>query len=213
MDKISIMIVEDHALIRDTWSLLLGLNSKYEVIAALGDGQQAIEMARDKRPNIVLLDINMQPMNGFEVLKMILQLSPTSKVIGVSMHSEPVYAKKMIRGGAKGYLTKNSPREELMKAIDHVFEGKVYICEEVKKILAENEILADGDGDSRNISSLSPRELEAIGHVRDGLSSKEIADKMNISVKTVEVHRYNILKKLKVKNTAGLINLMNTHGL
>ena len=94
MSKITIMIVDDHTLIRETWSYLLGRNEDLEVIAELGDGQRAIEIARDKRPNIVLLDINMSPLNGFDILKMIRKLSPGSKVIAVSMHSQPAYAKK-----------------------------------------------------------------------------------------------------------------------
>ncbi|WP_315819545.1 response regulator transcription factor [Paraflavitalea speifideaquila] len=94
MSRISIMIVDDHTLIRETWSFLLGRNEGFEVIAEVGDGQQAIEIARDKRPNIILLDINMSPLNGFDILKMVRKLSPGSKVIAVSMHSQPAYAKK-----------------------------------------------------------------------------------------------------------------------
>ncbi len=94
MNRISIMIVDDHSLIRETWSFLLGRNEGFDVIAGVGDGQQAIEIARDKRPNIKLLDINMTPLNGFDIIKMIRKLSPGSKVIAVSMHSQPAYAKK-----------------------------------------------------------------------------------------------------------------------
>ncbi len=111
MGKITVLIVDDHTLIRETWSFLLGRNENFEVIAEVGDGQKAIDIARDKRPNIVLLDINMTPLNGFDVLKMIRKQSPGSKVIAVSMHSQPAYAKKMLRMGAKGYITKNSPRQ------------------------------------------------------------------------------------------------------
>src|SRR3954471_24782207 len=99
MSKITIMIVDDHTLISETWSYLLGRNEDLEVITTLGYGQRPIEIARDKRPNIVLLDINMSPLNGFDILKMIRNLSPGSKVIAVSMHSQPAYAKKMLRLG------------------------------------------------------------------------------------------------------------------
>jgi DNA-binding NarL/FixJ family response regulator len=190
---------------------MLSLNNKFEILGALGDGERAAEIARDKRPNIMLLDINMVPVNGFDVLKRVRKLSPATKIIGVSMHAQPAYAKKMIRGGAKGYVTKNSPSSELLKAIEVVLQGKIYVCEEVKSILLEKEI-SNGE-ESNNINTLSERELELIGFMRDGLSSKEISDKMNISVRTVEVHRHNILRKLKVKNTAALINLINAHGL
>ncbi|MEP7257149.1 MAG: response regulator transcription factor [Flavitalea sp.] len=211
MPKISVMIVDDHTLIRETWSFLLGRNENFEVIAEVGDGQTAIDTARDKRPQIVLLDINMSPMNGFDILKMIRKQSPGSKVIAVSMHSQPAYAKKMLRLGAKGYVTKNSPRQEMLDAMVEVEKGNIYICQEVKNILSD-QMLGEEEN-TAGLNQLSEREIEVINQIRDGLSSKEIADKLTISIKTVEVHRHNILKKLKVKNTASLINYINSSGL
>lgn len=205
------MIVDDHTLIRETWSFLLGRNENFEVIAEVGDGQKAVDIARDKRPNIVLLDINMTPLNGFDVLKLIRKQSPGSKVIAVSMHSQPAYAKKMLRLGAKGYITKNSPRQEMLDAITEVQNGNTYICQEVKNILSD-QMLSEEDT-TAGLNQLSEREIEVINQIRDGLSSKEIADRLAISIKTVEVHRHNILKKLKVKNTASLINYINSSGL
>ncbi len=211
MSRITIMIVDDHTLIRETWSFLLGRNEGFEVIAEVGDGQQAIEIARDKRPNIVLLDINMSPLNGFDILKMIRKLSPGSKVIAVSMHSQPSYAKKMLRLGARGYITKNSPRQEMLDAIKEVFGGQIYICQEVKNIISV-QMLGEDEA-MPGLNQLSEREIEVINLIREGLSSKEIASRLNIAIKTVEVHRHNILKKLKVKNTASLINYINASGL
>lgn len=211
MAKITVLIVDDHTLIRETWSFLLGRNENFEVIAEVGDGQKAIDIARDKRPNIVLLDINMTPLNGFDVLKMIRKQSPGSKVIAVSMHSQPAYAKKMLRMGAKGYITKNSPRQEMLDAIMDVQNGNTYICQEVKNILSDQMLSEEDTG--AGLNQLSEREIEVINQIRDGLSSKEIADRLAISIKTVEVHRHNILKKLKVKNTASLINYINSSGL
>lgn len=211
MSRISIMIVDDHTLIRETWSFLLGRNEGFEVIAEVGDGQRAIELARDKRPNIILLDINMAPLNGFDILKMIRKLSPGSKVIAVSMHSQPSYAKKMLRLGARGYVTKNSPRQEMLDAIQEVYNGQIFICQEVKNIISGQML---GEEESLpGLNQLSEREIEIINLIRDGLSSKEIAAKLSIAIKTVEVHRHNILKKLKVKNTASLINYINASGL
>src|SRR5688572_22705312 len=171
MGKISVMIVDDHTLIRETWSFLLGRNENYEVVAEVGDGQRAIDLARDKRPNIVLLDINMAPLNGFDVLKMIRKLSPGSKVIAVSMHSQPAYAKKMLRLGARGYVTKNSPRKEMLDAIHQVCAGNVYICQEVKNILSD-QMLSEEDGGGDGLNQLSEREIEVINLIRKGMSSK-----------------------------------------
>jgi two-component system invasion response regulator UvrY len=208
MKKISIMIVDDHTLIRETWSFLLGKNENFDVVAECGDGERAIELARDKRPDVVLLDINMAPMSGFDVLKMIRKYSPSSKIIGVSMHSQPAYAKKMLRLGAKGYVTKNSPRQEMLEAISEVSNNRVYVCQEVKNILSEQ--LLNGDQVNPDINNLSDREMQIVRALKEGLSSKEIASELNISLKTVEVHRHNILKKLKLKNTVSLINFINS---
>ncbi|MDO6433551.1 response regulator transcription factor [Flavitalea sp. BT771] len=208
MKKVSIMIVDDHTLIRETWSFLLGKNENFDVVAECGDGERAIELARDKRPDVVLLDINMAPMSGFDVLKMIRKYSPGSKIIGVSMHSQPAYAKKMLRLGAKGYVTKNSPRQEMLEAISEVSNNQVYICQEVKNILSEQ--MLNGDQVNPDINNLSDREMQIVRALKEGLSSKEIASDLNISLKTVEVHRHNILKKLKLKNTVSLINFINS---
>ena len=208
MKKVSIMIVDDHTLIRETWSFLLGKNENFDVVAECGEGDRAIELARDKRPDVVLLDINMAPMSGFDVLKMIRKYSPGSKIIGVSMHSQPAYAKKMLRLGAKGYVTKNSPRQEMLEAISEVSNNHVYICQEVKNILSDQ--LLNNDQENPDINTLSDREMQIVRALKEGLSSKEIASELNISLKTVEVHRHNILKKLKLKNTVSLINFINS---
>jgi len=208
MKKVSIMIVDDHTLIRETWSFLLGKNENFDVVAECGDGERAIELARDKRPDVVLLDINMAPMSGFDVLKQIRKFSPGSKIIGVSMHSQPAYAKKMLRLGAKGYVTKNSPRQEMLEAIAEVSNNRIYICQEVKNILSDQ--LLNGDQVNPDINNLSDREMQIVRALKEGLSSKEIASELNISLKTVEVHRHNILKKLKLKNTVSLINFINS---
>jgi two-component system, NarL family, invasion response regulator UvrY len=202
------MIVDDHTLIRETWSFLLGKNENFEVVAECGNGERAIELARDKRPDVVLLDINMAPMSGFDVLKMIRKYSPSSKIIGVSMHSQPAYAKKMLRLGAKGYVTKNSPRNEMMLAITEVSNNHVYVCQEVKNILSEQ--MLNGDQANPDINNLSDREMQIVRALKEGLSSKEIAAELSISLKTVEVHRHNVLKKLKLKNTVSLINFINS---
>ena len=210
MKKTTVMIVDDHELLQDTWSLLLTSSEKYEVVGKTGNGEAAIEMAGEKRPDIMLVDINMTPMNGFEVLQQVRKFSPGTKVIGVSMHSQPAYAKKMLREGAKGYITKNSSSEEFLFGINEVAEGRQYVCKQVKEILAEQVL---GGDKSIGIEALSKRELEVIGYIRDGLTSKEIANLLSIASKSIEVHRHNILKKLGVKNSAGLIQLINTHGL
>ena len=209
MSKINILIADDHKLIRETWSYILNSDSRFQVIAECGDAQGAVELAKAKRPHVVLMDINMTPFSGLEATQRIRKISPGSKVIGVSMHSQPAYAKKMLQMGARGYVTKNSSKEEMIKAILEVNHGNKYICDEIKNIISEQ--LLDEKEDSPNINALTEREMQIINFIKEGLSSKEIATSLNISLKTVEVHRHNILKKLKLKNSASLVNFINTN--
>ena len=208
--KITILIVDDHKLIRDTWSFILNSDERFQVIAETDTGQSAIEISDNYHPDIILMDINMSPMNGFEATKEIRRISPSSKIIGVSMHSQPAYAKKMLQVGAVGYITKNSSKEEMITAISEVASGSKYICNEVKTILSE-QILEDSEKPDVNL--LSQREVEIINQIKQGQSSREIAQHLNITLKTVEVHRHNILKKLNLKNTAALVNFINNAGM
>jgi DNA-binding NarL/FixJ family response regulator len=210
MEAISILIADDHKLIRDTWSFILNTDQRFKVVAECSNGEEAIEQAKLKRPQIVLMDINMSPVTGLEATKQIRKVSPGSKIIGVSMHSQPAYAKKMLQIGAKGYVTKNSSRDEMFKAILEVHKGNRYICDEVKNIISEQIM---DDGPAQGINSLSERELQIVKLIKEGFSSKEISTQLSISLKTVEVHRHNILKKLNLKNSAALVNYINTYAV
>lgn len=211
MGKITILLVDDHKLIRDSWSFILNSDSRFQVIGETSNADEAVEIARTKKPDIVLMDINMTPVNGFEATKLVRKYSPGSKIIGISMHSMPAYARRMLQIGAMGYITKNSSKDELINSIVEVYSGKKYICEEVKNILAQQEL--EDEGGTPDMNVLSRRELDIVQLIKEGLSSKEIALRLDISLKTVEVHRYNILKKLNLKNTAALVNFINVHGL
>ncbi|MBL7724660.1 MAG: response regulator transcription factor [Chitinophagaceae bacterium] len=211
MGKITILLVDDHKLIRDSWSFILNSDVRFQVIGETSNADEAVEIARDKKPEIVLMDINMSPVNGFEATKLVRKYSPGSKIIGISMHSMPAYARRMLQIGAMGYVTKNSSKDELLAAIIEVHNGKKYICDEVKNILAQQELEDEGGAPDMNV--LSRREIDIVQLIKEGLSSKEIAIRLDISLKTVEVHRYNILKKLSLKNTAALVNFINAHGL
>jgi DNA-binding NarL/FixJ family response regulator len=211
MQKITILLVDDHKLIRDSWSFILNSDPRFLVVGETSSGEESVVIARDKKPSIILMDVNMTPVSGFDATRQIHKISPDSKIIAVSMHTMPAYAKRMIQLGAMGYVTKNSSKEEMINAIVEVNRGKKYICHEVKTILAEQEL--DENADMGDINNLSRRELDIIKLIKEGRSSREIALDLEISLKTVEVHRYNILKKLKLKNTASLVNFINTKGL
>lgn len=210
MGKITLLLVDDHKLIRESWSIILNADPRFEVIGETYEVDQAVEFAKTKRPDLILMDINMSPINGFDATKIILREVPDALVVAISMHALPAYARRMFQMGAKGYVTKNSSKEEFVSAILEVKAGNKFICDEIKNIVAQQE-LEDGGGHP-DMNSLSKREIEVVQLIKEGLSSKEIAKNLNISLKTVEVHRYNILRKLKLKNTASLVNFINAQG-
>ena len=140
MEKITILIADDHTLVRETWSFILNSDPRFYVVAECGSGEEAVEMAKNLKPAIVIMDINLPGINGIEATQQIRKFSPGSKILGVSLHTQPTYARKMMQKGAMGYVTKNSSREEMFKAIIEVYNGKKYVCEEIKNILSEQVI-------------------------------------------------------------------------
>lgn len=206
MQKISILIADDHALLRQAWTMLLDSDPRFQVVGSCGSGEEALEMTGQLKPNIVMMDINLDGLDGFETTQLIRKIYPGTAVIGVSMHAKIVYVQKMLKMGAMGYVTKNSGAAEMTKAIVEVYNNRKYICDEIKHILSMQ--MAD-DNEQKKMNLLSMRELEIIDFLKRGSSSKEIAMQLNLSTKTIEVHRHNILKKLNVRNTAALVNHVN----
>jgi DNA-binding NarL/FixJ family response regulator len=209
LSKISILIAEDHKLIRETWALLLSADPRFVVIASCDNAKEVVQLVHALHPDVTLMDINMHPFSGMEATQLITRELPDAKIIGVSMYSKPAFAIKMFQMGAKGYVTKNSSKEEMFTAIIEVYNGKKYVCEEIRHLISGNP------GDEKNgadiSSSLTEREMQIIDLVKEGSSSRQIALSLQISLKTVEVHRHNILKKLKLKNSASLVNYINTN--
>ncbi|WP_434037225.1 response regulator [Formosa sp. 4Alg 33] len=201
MNKIKIIIADDHELFRNGLKELLIKHNDIEVLASVGDGigfMDAIERYKDV--SIVLLDLTMPNMDGFDVLKALKNESPTIKPIIISMHNDGNYIAKSAKAGAYGYLLKNTDEDELIKVIRIVSQGKKYfsptISEKMINFMSEQKI-------SENI--ISNKEKEVLGLISRGLTTKEIASKLFVSTRTIETHRANILKKLDVKNTAELI--------
>jgi DNA-binding NarL/FixJ family response regulator len=207
---IRILIADDHKLIRETWTYILNhdVDSRFKVVASCENSEDAVTLTSQKHPDVILMDINMMPFSGMEATRRIREVWPQSRIIGVTMHSQPSYARKMMQIGASGYVTKNSSREEMMEAIVEVHQGNKYVCNEIKDILfdqTEKKPTA-----LLGVNALTEREMDIINLIKNGHSSKEISVALEISLKTVEVHRHNILKKLQLKNSASLVNFMNT---
>jgi two-component system invasion response regulator UvrY len=211
MNQTTILIVDDHMLVREAWSFILNDHPGFSVIGACGSGEEAIELARSLRPDIVLMDINLPGMSGIEATSLIRKCSPSSKILGVSMHTLPVYARKMILQGASGYISKSSHRGEMFYAIREVQRGRRYICQEIKDLISEQ--ITGIDAAREALQSLTSRQLQIIARIAQGETSRQIGEALGLSVKTVEVHRYHILQKLNLKNSTSLVNFINQHRL
>ncbi len=205
--KIKIVIADDHVLIAETWATLINLDPGYEVIKVYNNTQALLDEVATLQPQIIILDINIAPISGLDAVKLIREKSPDSRTIGVSMHNQPSFAKRMISNGAMGYVTKNSPKAEMYKAINEVMDGRTYICSEIKDRITQNILIEDEA--SARLNSLTDRELDVIKLLKEGCTTEQISEKLSLSPRTVDTHRARILKKLKLKNSLSLINLIH----
>jgi DNA-binding NarL/FixJ family response regulator len=211
MEKITILIVDDHTLLRETWTLVLNADPRFQVVGSAGSGENAVELARILCPQVVIMDIALQGMDGIAATREIHAYAPSCRILGVSLHTQPAYARKMLQMGAMGYITKNSSSKEMIRAILEICNGTKYICDEIKNVIATQVI--EDKNTTAGVECLSDREIEVMEFIRTGESSKEIAEALKVSRKTVEVHRYNIMKKLSLRNVAELVNFAHTYQL
>jgi DNA-binding NarL/FixJ family response regulator len=193
-------------MLRETWAMILNNYKEFKVVGLCGSGEEGVQLAKDLKPKLILMDINLGGMNGVEATRQIRKYSPGSKILGVSLHAQPIYARNMLLAGASGYVTKGSHHQELITALKQLLLGKKYICSEIKDALSD--LLLEGQPKT-GINSLSKREIVIIDQIKVGNSSKEIAMQLGISVKTVGAHRHNILKKLGLKNSVALVHYIN----
>ena len=211
--KIKLMIAEDQAIILHSLMILINSIPNIEVIGTALNGLDLMALLENEKPDVILMDINMPKMNGIEATKILDEKMPWVKVIALSMYYHPVYIKKMFKSGAKGFVSKNATKFELGKAIQMVYGGEIYISEEISRILLREYSSATDSDEEGDYTSLTSREIEIIQLLADGLYTKEIAEKLFISDKTVERHKTNILKKLKLRNTAQLVKVAITKGI
>ncbi|MEY3348653.1 MAG: response regulator [Bacteroidota bacterium] len=204
--KVRIIIADDHLLIAETWATLINLDPEFEVVKVYDNTKTMIDEITEVRPDVAILDININPFSGIEATTMIKKLAPGTKIIGVSMHNQPSFAKKMIRNGAMGYVTKNSSKLEMYDAIRSVMKGEKFICAEIQRNITNQLLVEEEDN---KLSKLTEREIEIIKLIKNGSTNKEIAETLFLSPRTVETHRARILKKLGLKNSLSLVKYIN----
>ena len=196
--SIKVMLADDHVLMREGIKHLLEFDGSIEVIEEANDGIECLEKLKHKRPDILLLDINMSDMNGIEVLEELKRLNDPLKVLMLTVHSEVEYLVKAIDIGADGYILKDSGSQELKQAINVIMNGESYI--QPSLLPALNSRLINRDIDKEKLETLTKREMEILTQVAGGMFNKEIAINLNISERTVKNHISNIFKKIEVSD-------------
>lgn len=197
-----IMIADDHKLLLDGLILILNELQDVQLLASANNGKELLRLMHNQRPDIVLLDLNMPVMDGFETLKEIKKLYPEVKVIVLSMHFEKYMVSRVMQDNADGYLVKNSDKAEFNTALRRVAEGGKYYSAELMNVMLQPQ----GNTAENKAALLSLREVEIIKLLAEGMSSTEIGEQLSISNRTVDTHRNNIIQKLELRNTAELIS-------
>jgi DNA-binding NarL/FixJ family response regulator len=211
VNPIRILLVDDHALVRAGIRALVEGKPGINVIAETGDGNEALRMIGELHPNLVLLDITLPTINGFEVLEQITKQYPQTRVIMLTVHEGTEYAMRALRAGAAGYLPKSAATIELEDAISAVAQGGTYLSHEISQRTLFEYAQARTPQDL--LASLTARQREILKLIAEGQSTKEIGSKLNISVKTVESHRAKLAEKLGIHDVAGLVRFAIRIGL
>ena len=207
--KIRVLLADDHTILRRGVRMLLESQPDMEVIGEAKTGREAIDEARRLTPDVVVMDISMPELNGIEGTRQICAELKNTKVIGLSMHSDAVYVREILRAGARGYLIKDSEDEDLLRAIRAVSRGEAFLSPAVS-----DAVLADYRKHVANpIDQLTSREREILTMIADGKSNKEIATALNLSVYTVESHRGSVMEKLNLHNTGDIVRFAIRNGL
>lgn len=206
---ISILLVDDHQIILDGIKQMLEGESTICICACAENGKQALELAQQNPPDIIITDVSMPDMNGVELCEQVQKLGIPSKVIVLSMYTSEDYIFKAIKAGAKGYLTKqNTTKEELISAIHKIVDGDEYYSPAVANIMMKNfvsQAQKKGTQETKTVDSLTTREREILKLYAEGFSNQEIADKLCISNRTVDAHKNNIMQKFEFKSTVEMV--------
>jgi two-component system response regulator NreC len=211
MSKIRVLIAEDHATVREGLKLILGAQSDIEVVADTGDGRNAITLTQQLRPDIVLMDISMPGLNGQKATAQLKECCPDVHVMALTRHQEDGYLQQMLRAGASGYILKQSPPAELIHAIRAVANGGKYLDSTVAGRMMGSYV-GRSVISGQTLSELSERETEVLRLIAWGYSNKEIANRLNLSVKTIESHKANAMKKLGMSSRIDIVRYAVVQG-
>lgn len=205
MDKHKVMIVEDHPIALEGLSLAINEQDHLELMEAAGTAREALDVMSEQVPDVAVIDLELPDKGGLDLIEDIKNQHPDVAMLVVSAHSEALYAERALNAGALGYIHKNKAIRHIVEGIEQVLSGEVYVSEETSQRLVRKQIGSNAMNHGAPEESLSDREMEVFEHIGRGYSSREIGEKLDISVKTVESHRARIKKKLDLSNARELL--------
>jgi len=209
MKRIRILLADDHAVVRQGFKMILDAQADMEIVGEAANGRQAVDLAEQLRPDVVVMDVSMPELNGIEATRRLATSVPRARVVALSMHKDSVYVREILRAGARGYLLKDSGAADLVAAIRAVASGESYLSPAVS-----NAVLDDYRRHATNpIDLLTSREREVLQMLAEGKTNKEIAGVLNLSVYTVEAHRGRIMEKLNLHSIGELVRFAVRSGL
>jgi two-component system, NarL family, response regulator NreC len=208
---IKILIADDHGLIRSGLRALLDDHPEFQVIGEANDGRAALKMALELQPDIVLMDINMPGISGLEATQRLHEIAPDARVLALTVYDDESMLREMIRAGAYGYIIKRAAETELIQAILAISQGNIYIHPALTKALVKD--LSPHNSAGINAELLTPREIDVLVLLARGYTNRQIAEELNLSPRTIEGHRANLVSKLGIKSRVELMNYVEEHGL
>jgi DNA-binding NarL/FixJ family response regulator len=216
MKNIKILVADDHEVVRDGLRNILLSLGNVSIVGEVANGEDAVTQYNELKPDLVIMDISMPVMNGIDATRIIKENDPEAKILILTMHDNQEYLNQIIRSGAKGFVLKNTDKEELLQAVKSVASGENFFSKDISKLIIDNYIRSAKEGEKGETYKevpLTKREIEILKFIADGHSNQEIANKLYISYNTVDTHRKNIMHKLSIKNTAGLVRYAIEKGL
>lgn len=206
--KINIMIADDHQVLLDGLVMMLDEAEHIEVLATAANGQEVLDQITSHDIDVLLMDIQMPVLDGYATAKLVTEKYPEVKILILSMHSERIYFERMYSAGIAGYLLKSAGKEEIIEAIEKVYEGEQYFSADLTTALINKKTSHQTSITARE---LTRREKEILGMIASGLTNAEIADQLFLSIDTIKTHRKNMMRKIDVNNTAGLVKYAIEH--
>lgn len=210
---VRVLLADDHQIMREGLRSLLAKEEEIEVVSEATNGREAIELARKQKPDVVVMDITMPDLNGIEATQRIVSLDPAPRVLALSMHSDKRFITQMLRAGASGFLLKDCALEELAFAIRTVATHRIYLSPAIAGVVTQELVHPMTSTDSGVCSPLTSREREVLQLLAEGHGTKEVAGMIDVSVKTVETHRQNVMTKLNLHSVAELTKYAVREGL